>query len=103
MKSFKFKKYINIFYIYLFFFTLPASPNEVNVKYLASLCATCHESNSVSISIIPSLAGYDKKKFLDFFQESLKQKNKHTVMHQIAKGFTNEEVLLMAEFFAAQK
>ena len=49
------------------------------------------------------LAGMDKAKALQKLNEFRSGAKPASIMHQISKGFTDEQLDLMATFFAAQK
>ena len=82
-------------------FSAHAQDNPCN---LASACAICHgtEGRSPSKDLVP-LAGlpsaYIVRQMVDFRDG----KRPATVMHQIAKGYTDPQIDAMAGWFAAQK
>ncbi len=69
---------------------------------LSNSCAGCHGTDGVSPGAIPSIAG----KSPEFIEQALKEfrdgKRDSTVMERHAKGYTDEEIKLIAEFFAAK-
>ena len=73
---------------------------------LAATCANCHGTAGVAIDrgVVPSLAGMTRDNFIaqmkDFRGENTR---KATVMHQIAKGYSEAQVEQLAAYFAAQK
>lgn len=74
-------------------------------RNLAATCANCHgtDGHAVPSSGIDSLAGQDKgilMQKLVGFKEGIKPA---TIMHQIAKGYTDEQLDLITSYFAAQK
>jgi len=70
---------------------------------LASGCANCHGTNGKSVGIVPPLAGLDRDYIVLQMQDFKRGRRPSTVMHQIAKGYSDEQIELMAEYFAAQK
>ena len=72
------------------------------MRSLAATCANCHGTNGVSRGEVPSLAGQAAEttvaKMAGFKSGALTA----TVMHQIAKGYTDEQIRQLAAFFAAQ-
>ena len=75
-------------------------------RNLAAQCANCHGTNGNSQAAIPGLAGRDKTSLITAMEEFKSGKRtgpQATVMHQIAKGYTEAQIAAMAEFFAAQK
>ncbi len=70
---------------------------------LSFTCAGCHGFNGVSAGpASPSLAGLPKEFFIDAMVGYQDGTRPATVMDRIAKGYSEEEIKLMAEFFAAQ-
>ena len=78
--------------------TIPA-----NTRYLASNCANCHGTNGVSGSAMPSLAGLKEEYFIAQMQAFKTDKRPATIMHQISKGYSDEQIKVLAAYFAAQK
>jgi cytochrome c553 len=74
-----------------------------NVALLASSCAACHGTNGYSVAGTPSLAGTDKLHFIEQMQQFVNGERVSTVMHHHASGYTQQEIEMMAEFFASQK
>ena len=72
-------------------------------RNLAATCANCHGSNGVSAGGTASLAGMPAAELAAKMQEFRAGTRSATVMHQIAKGFTDEQVALVAGWFAARK
>lgn len=71
---------------------------------LGNTCAGCHGTDGVSQGIAtPSLAG----KSVDTIKEAMlayqKGDRASTIMGRLAKGYSEEEIVAMAEFFAQQK
>ncbi len=71
--------------------------------YLAGTCANCHGTAGKSNGGLPALAGLPKDTLVQSMRDFREGKRPATVMHQLSKGYTDEQVLLMAEYFAAQK
>ncbi|MCK6390293.1 MAG: c-type cytochrome [Azonexus sp.] len=74
-------------------------------RNLAATCANCHGTNGKAVkgSGIDSLAGESKEKLLQKLADFRSGDKPASIMHQIAKGYTNEQLGLIAEYFAAQK
>ena len=70
---------------------------------LANSCAACHGTDGKSPGSIPSISGKSAK----FITETLKGFRdgtlKSTVMGRHAKGYSDEEIQLIAEFFSSVK
>jgi cytochrome subunit of sulfide dehydrogenase len=74
-----------------------------HIKTLAASCAACHGSHGNSIKITPTLAGLSKSYFISQMQAFKSGQQPSTVMHRHAKGLTDEEIVLLADYFSAQK
>jgi sulfide dehydrogenase cytochrome subunit len=70
---------------------------------LSATCAACHGTNGSSVGILPSLASAPSSYFVDSMKGFKSGTRKATVMDRIAKGYSDEEIQLMGDFFAAQK
>jgi cytochrome c553 len=70
---------------------------------LAAACAICHGTNGLSAGGLPNLAGQPKEYLVRQLRDFRDGKRPATIMHQIAKGYTEEQYDLLAGFFAAQK
>src|SRR5438309_4354221 len=70
---------------------------------LAATCANCHGTNGVSVGEVESLAGKAKDELVRKMQAFKTGAMPATVMAQLAKGFTDEQIDLVAGWFAAQK
>lgn len=72
------------------------------VKVWAAACANCHGTNGQALPGHESLAGKDKadiaQKMLDFKAG----RKPATLMHQISKGYSDEQIQEIAAYFAAQ-
>ena len=72
-------------------------------RNLAAACANCHGTNGVSQGGTPGLAGEPRAQIARMMQEFKTGKRPATVMHQLAKGYTDEQIEALAAFFSAQK
>ncbi len=84
-----------------------AAPDDAQKLYtqsLAATCANCHgtQGKAVRDAALPGLAGMKADYLTSQMQAFRKGERKATIMHQIAKGYTDEQVRLLAEYFAAQ-
>jgi len=81
-----------------------ANLTPLGVRALAANCAACHGTNGVSAGgAVAGLANTDKDYFVTQMRAFKEGKRDATVMHQIAKGYSDTEIVAMAGFFAAQK
>jgi sulfide dehydrogenase cytochrome subunit len=70
---------------------------------LANTCAGCHGTEGKSVGpAIPSLAGYSTSYFVETMEKFQSGDRPSTIMGRIARGYTEEELETMAEYFAEQ-
>lgn len=68
---------------------------------LANTCAGCHGPDGVSTGpATPSIAGLPEEYFIDVMTMFQEGERRNTIMGRIAKGYTAEEIELMAKYFA---
>ena len=73
-------------------------------QQLASACAICHGTEGRSDGkVLPPLAGMPRDHIAAQMRAFRDGQRPATVMHQIAKGYTDEQIDALAAFFAAQK
>ena len=74
-------------------------------RNLAATCANCHgtNGNAVKGAGLDSLAGVPKDKTLQKLADFKSGDKRASIMHQISKGYTDEQLDLIATYFAAQK
>jgi cytochrome c553 len=77
--------------------------NHVLSRNMASACASCHGTNGNSIGGMDPLAGMPKDEMVKKMKDFRSGAKPATVMHQLAKGYTDQQVEIIANFFAAQK
>lgn len=75
------------------------------VKALAATCANCHGTfgRGIDTGEVPALAGMPATYMVAQMQAFKKGERPATVMHQLAKGFSDEQIQQIAAYFAAQK
>jgi cytochrome c553 len=66
-------------------------------------CSGCHPASAKVTSPVPRLAGQDRAAIVRAMQDFRSGQRAGTVMDRIAKGFTDDEIQALAEWFAAQK
>ena len=72
-------------------------------RNLAATCTSCHGTNGVSQGLIASLAGVPKADIARKLNDFKSGREPGTVMPQLAKGYTDEQIDLIAGWFATQK
>jgi sulfide dehydrogenase cytochrome subunit len=75
---------------------------------LAATCAACHGTdgatkNAPNFATLPALAGQPRENLAASLRAYKAGTRPATIMTQIAKGYTDEQIELLAAYFAAQK
>lgn len=77
--------------------------DDTSTQSLAANCTSCHGPGGVSSGGIPTIAARPKQTLLDSLQGFKAGTLPATVMHQHAKGYTDAELELLADYFSRQK
>jgi cytochrome c553 len=81
---------------------VPARATDQGVS-LAANCTGCHGPAGASTGGIPAINGMEAARMVELMQAFRDGRREATVMHQHAKGYTDEQIRAMAAWFAAQK
>jgi cytochrome subunit of sulfide dehydrogenase len=80
-----------------------AQAQDANLaRNLAATCANCHGTNGHARGDMKPLAGLSAEKIVAMVADFKSGAQPATIMHQISKGYTDEQIKLVAGFFAAQ-
>jgi cytochrome subunit of sulfide dehydrogenase len=81
------------------------SVQDLNIRSLAATCANCHGTNGKAQdgSAVVSLAGLPKDYIVAQMAAFKSGARPATVMHQLAKGYSDAQIEQIARYFAAQK
>ena len=79
---------------------MAADPNAG--RNLAATCALCHGTDGKSVGTFPALAGQDKAALVGKLKDFKAGKGSPTIMHQLSKGFSDEQIDLMAAYYSQQ-
>lgn len=75
-----------------------------NAEMLSNACAGCHGTNGGSAGLtMPSLASQSKTAIVDAMKKFKSGERPSSIMGRIAKGYSDEETVMMADFFSKQK
>ena len=72
-------------------------------RNLAATCANCHGTNGNARGDMKQLAGMPAEKMLAMLADFKNGNQPATIMHQLTKGYSEEQVKAVAAYFAAQK
>ncbi len=81
---------------------VPREEQEANARLLTASCAACHGTEGYSVGITPVLAGTGKEYFIRQMLDFKSGARPGTVMNHHASGYTEAEIVMMAEYFAAK-
>lgn len=82
---------------------LTAQAQVAQVKVWAAACANCHGTDGRAQPGMESLAGKDKDEMAQKMLDFKSGRKPATIMHQIAKGYSDEQIREITAYFAAQK
>jgi cytochrome c553 len=78
-----------------------AAQDPVYARNLASPCFTCHGTDGRSVGgVPPALAGRDRGELLEIMKGFRAGTRPATLMHQQAKGYTDQQLEAIAGYFA---
>jgi cytochrome subunit of sulfide dehydrogenase len=78
-----------------------SAASSLQMNSLASSCANCHGTSGVAQPGMESLAGKPKDDLLKKMMDFKSGKKPATIMHQLSKGYTDEQLEQLAAHFAA--
>lgn len=79
------------------------TPNPNLGRSLAATCANCHGTNGNAKADMKPLSGVPADRIVKMFTEFRSGEQPASIMHQISKGYTDDQLKLIAAYFAAQK
>jgi len=80
-----------------------AQADALQVRGMAASCAGCHGTHGVAPQGMESLAGQSHEDLLKKMLDFKSGKRPATLMHQLAKGYSDEQIDQLASYFAALK
>lgn len=77
---------------------------QLHTRTIAATCANCHgpDGRSAEGQPMARLAGLEQKYISDQMRAFRDGQRQATVMHQLAKGFTNEQIDAIAAYFSTR-
>jgi cytochrome c553 len=70
---------------------------------LAASCAICHGTNGTNAGGLPNLAGQPQDYLARQLRDFRDGKRPATIMHQISKGLTEDQIAAVTAYWSAQK
>jgi cytochrome c553 len=74
---------------------------SLQVKQWASSCFACHGTDGYSEGGMASLAGQKKSDLIEKMKDYQSGKRVASIMHQLSKGYSDEQIEAIAGYFAA--
>lgn len=82
----------------------PAVMSGASTSMLTQTCNGCHGFNGASSGpAIPNIGGISKDYMIELMQAYKSGDTKSTIMGRIAAGYSEEEIVQLADYFAGQK
>lgn len=80
-------------------------PADLKIQTLAATCAQCHgtDGRAVQGQAMVRLAGLSKEHLLTQLLAFRSGQRPATIMHQIARGYSQEQLAALADYFSKQK
>lgn len=82
---------------------LAYAQDALQVRSWAASCANCHGTNGVAQPGMETLAGMRREDLITKMMDFKNGRKPATVMHQLSKGYSDEQIAAIAGYFAAQK
>jgi len=79
-----------------------SNASDTPAFYLTGTCTNCHGTQGRSAGAMPSLAGLSQSYLVEQMKQFREGKRPATIMHEIARGYSDEQAALIAEYFARQ-
>ncbi len=80
-----------------------AQTDTLQVRSMAAACANCHGTNGAALPGMVALAGYARADLVKNMADFKSGARPATIMHQLAKGYSDQQIEQLAGYFAAQK
>ncbi|MFM8608956.1 MAG: c-type cytochrome [Burkholderiaceae bacterium] len=82
-----------------------SSPEALYLRSLAATCANCHgtDGRAVNGSAVPAIAGLPRAYMIEQMKAFKNGQRQATVMHQLAKGYSDAQIEQIATYFSSMK
>ena len=79
------------------------SADALQIRSMAAACASCHGTKGVAQKGMETLAGKSKDDMLKKLMDFKTGKKPATIMHQLSKGYSDEQLEQLATYFSNLK
>ncbi len=83
--------------------SLAYSADALQIRGMAAACASCHGTKGVAQKGMETLAGKSKDDMLKKLMDFKTGKKPATIMHQLSKGYSDEQLEQLATYFSHLK
>jgi sulfide dehydrogenase cytochrome subunit len=77
--------------------------DDLRGRNWAGACTGCHGTEGRSVGSIPAIAGMEKARFVELMTSFRTGGKEATVMHQHARGLTDEQIDAMGDYFSSRE
>ncbi len=77
--------------------------DALHTRSLAASCSNCHGTDGRAAPGMVALAGYERASLVKNMADFKSGARPATIMHQLAKGYSEAQIDAIAGYFAAQK
>lgn len=75
----------------------------MQLRSWAAACAACHGTNGQALPGMPAIAGAPRDELVRKLLDFKAGRAPATVMHQLARGYSDEQLQQLADYFSAQQ
>lgn len=83
--------------------SVASAADPAHNRSLAASCSNCHGTNGQAQDGMEPLAGKAKEEMLKKLMDFKTGKKPASIMHQLSKGYTDQELERIVEYYASQK
>jgi cytochrome c553 len=84
-------------------FFSPLTAQAPQPPLIAQACVGCHGQAGAGTGTVPKIAGYSRDLFIAQWAAFRNKERPATMMDRIAKGYTDAEVAVLADYFSKLK
>lgn len=84
-------------------FSVWAHADALQARSMAASCSACHGTQGIAPQGMETLAGQTKENLVKKMMDFKTDKKPATLMHQLAKGYSDAQIEQLAAYFAALK
>ena len=82
-------------------FPMSLHPSGKEGMMLSLSCTSCHGTYGISPGAIPTIYGKSKEYIIETMKQLRNGESDSTVMGRIAKGYSDREIILIANYFSS--